>query len=146
MGLVPDEINTPGRANGVLSYFQLEYEGVSSGDAKLTQTFIKIEVKEAGEPSKVKERTKREKSKTRGRRPKYQETSSNTKYEEGSESTDEDFNSPYKRPKPTPFTPGITHFKYQRRAKLPRNIRVYEGNKDLEDHLSIFSAAAEQEE
>ncbi|GKC38885.1 reverse transcriptase domain-containing protein, partial [Tanacetum coccineum] len=34
----------------------------------------------------------------------------------------------------------------KRRAKLPRNIRVYEGNKDPEDHLGIFSAAAEQEE
>ncbi|GKA30860.1 hypothetical protein Tco_0717165 [Tanacetum coccineum] len=33
-----------------------------------------------------------------------------------------------------------------RREKLPRNIRVYEGNKDPEDHLGIFSAAAEQEE
>ncbi|GJW93900.1 reverse transcriptase domain-containing protein [Tanacetum coccineum] len=40
----------------------------------------------------------------------------------------------------------ITRFKYHRREKLPRNIRVYEENKDLEDHLSIFSATAEQEE
>ncbi|GJR78537.1 hypothetical protein Tco_0149322 [Tanacetum coccineum] len=47
---------------------------------------------------------------------------------------------------PTPFTLRITRFKYHRRVKLPRNIRVYEGNKDPEDHLSIFSAAAEQEE
>ncbi|GJS13674.1 reverse transcriptase domain-containing protein [Tanacetum coccineum] len=37
---------------------------------------------------------------------------------------------------------GITRFIYHRRA----NVQVYEGNKDLEDHLSIFSAAAEQEE
>ncbi|GJR84531.1 reverse transcriptase domain-containing protein [Tanacetum coccineum] len=34
----------------------------------------------------------------------------------------------------------------ERRAKLPQNIRVYEGNKDPKDHLGIFSAAAEQEE
>ncbi|GJY82412.1 reverse transcriptase domain-containing protein [Tanacetum coccineum] len=34
----------------------------------------------------------------------------------------------------------------KKRAKLPRNIRVYEGNKDPEDHLGIFSAAAKQEE
>ncbi|GKC63127.1 hypothetical protein Tco_1095725 [Tanacetum coccineum] len=54
--------------------------------------------------------------------------------------------SPYKRPKPTLFTERITRFKYHRRAKLPRNIRVYEGNKDPKDHLSIFSAVAEQEE
>nr|GEX09743.1 hypothetical protein [Tanacetum cinerariifolium] len=31
-------------------------------------------------------------------------------------------------------------------AKLPRNVKVYEGGKDSEDHLGIFSAAAEQEE
>ncbi|GJU64944.1 hypothetical protein Tco_1246779, partial [Tanacetum coccineum] len=35
---------------------------------------------------------------------------------------------------------------YHRRAKLPPNIRVYKGNKDPKDHLSIFSATAEQEE
>ncbi|GJX13151.1 reverse transcriptase domain-containing protein [Tanacetum coccineum] len=34
----------------------------------------------------------------------------------------------------------------RKRAKLPRNIRVDEGNKDPEDHLGIFSAATEQEE
>ncbi|GKD40286.1 hypothetical protein Tco_1260493, partial [Tanacetum coccineum] len=37
-------INTSGRAKGVLSYFQLGYEGVSSGEAKLTQIFINAEV------------------------------------------------------------------------------------------------------
>ncbi|GKC58536.1 hypothetical protein Tco_1086134 [Tanacetum coccineum] len=36
--------------------------------------------------------------------------------------------------------------RYHRRAKLPPNVRVYEGNKDPEDYLSIFSAAAEQED
>nr|GEV51883.1 reverse transcriptase domain-containing protein [Tanacetum cinerariifolium] len=34
----------------------------------------------------------------------------------------------------------------ERRAKLPWNIRVHKGNKDPEDHLGIFLAAAEQEE
>ncbi|GKD94729.1 hypothetical protein Tco_1374566 [Tanacetum coccineum] len=58
--------------------------------------------------SKVKERTRKEKSKTKGRKPEYQETSSNAEYEEGLEDTDEDLNSPYKRPKPTPFTSRIT--------------------------------------
>ncbi|GKA65251.1 hypothetical protein Tco_0764958 [Tanacetum coccineum] len=33
-----------------------------------------------------------------------------------------------------------------RKAKLPINIKVYEGHKDPKDHLSIFSAIAEQEE
>nr|GEX04739.1 hypothetical protein [Tanacetum cinerariifolium] len=36
--------------------------------------------------------------------------------------------------------------KGKRRAKIAQNIRVYEGNKDSKDHLSIFSATAEQEE
>ncbi|GKD30003.1 hypothetical protein Tco_1240781 [Tanacetum coccineum] len=49
-------------------------------------------------------------------------------------------------PKPTPFTQRITRFNDHRRAKLPQNIMVYEGNKDPKDHLGIFSTAAEQEE
>ncbi|GJZ63897.1 hypothetical protein Tco_0620318 [Tanacetum coccineum] len=64
----------------------------------------------------------------------------------GSEDAYEDLNSLYKRPKPAPFTQRNTRFKYHRRAKLPRNIRIYEGNKDPEDHLGIFSAATKQRE
>ncbi|GJY09813.1 reverse transcriptase domain-containing protein [Tanacetum coccineum] len=94
----------------------------------------------------TKEKTRRERSKSRGKRSGHQEISSDSEYEEGSEDTYEDLNSPYKRPKPTPFTQRITRFKYHWRTKLPRSIRVYEGNKDPEDHLSIFSAAAEKEE
>ncbi|GJU90302.1 hypothetical protein Tco_1302725 [Tanacetum coccineum] len=94
----------------------------------------------------TKEKARREMSKPRGKRYGHQETSTDSEHEEGSEDTYEDLNLPYKRPKPTPFTQRITRFKYHRRAELPRNIRVYEGNKDPEDHLGIFSAAAEQEE
>ncbi|GJT15745.1 reverse transcriptase domain-containing protein [Tanacetum coccineum] len=36
--------------------------------------------------------------------------------------------------------------KYHEKAKLLRNVKVYEVSKDLEDHLGIFSTAAEQEE
>nr|GEU87889.1 reverse transcriptase domain-containing protein [Tanacetum cinerariifolium] len=51
------------------------------------------------------------------------------------------------QPKPTPFTTRITRLKYHRRAKIPRkNIKVYKGCKDSEDHLGIFSAVAELEE
>ncbi|GJV29798.1 hypothetical protein Tco_1386246 [Tanacetum coccineum] len=96
--------------------------------------------------SKTKEKTRRERSKSRGKRSEHQETSSDSEYEKGSEDTYEDLNLPYKRPKPTPFTQRITRFKYHLRVKLPRNIRVYEGNKDPKDHLSIFSSVAEQEE
>ncbi|GJR52100.1 hypothetical protein Tco_1402621 [Tanacetum coccineum] len=73
-------------------------------------------------------------------------SSSDSGYDTVSNSGSEDLSMPYKRPKPMPFTSRITHFRYHRRAKLPPNVRVYEGNKDPEDHLSIFSAAAEQEE
>ncbi|GJV95603.1 putative reverse transcriptase domain-containing protein [Tanacetum coccineum] len=62
----------------------------------------------------------------------------------GCGNTYEDLNSPYKRPKPPPFTQRITRFKYHRRAKLPRNIMVYEGNKDLEDHLNTFEELSQK--
>ncbi|GKA26961.1 hypothetical protein Tco_0713129 [Tanacetum coccineum] len=42
----------------------------------------------------------------------------------------EDLIMPYRRSKPMPFTSRITRFRYHRRAKLPPNVRVYEGNKD----------------
>ncbi|GJV99615.1 hypothetical protein Tco_1554867 [Tanacetum coccineum] len=58
----------------------------------------------------------------------------------------EDLSMPYRRPKPMPFTSRITRFRYHRWAKLSPNVRVYEGNKDPKDHLSIFFAAAKQEE
>nr|GEU91308.1 hypothetical protein [Tanacetum cinerariifolium] len=96
--------------------------------------------------SRTKERARRKKSKLRERRSKYQETSTDSEYDKGSEDNCKDLNSPYKRSKPTPFTLRITCFKYHWRAKLPRNIRVYERNKDSEDHLSIFLAATEQQE
>nr|GEW94939.1 hypothetical protein [Tanacetum cinerariifolium] len=73
-------------------------------------------------------------------------TSLESEYEEGSEGTDKDLSSPNKRPKPTPFTIRITHFKHHPRTRLLRNINVYDGNKDPEDHLGIFLAATEQEE
>ncbi|GKD75361.1 reverse transcriptase domain-containing protein, partial [Tanacetum coccineum] len=96
--------------------------------------------------STTNEKARRERSKSRGKRSRRQKISSDSEHEEGSEDAYVDLNSPYKRLKPTPFTQRITHFKYHRRAKLPRNIRVYERNKDPEDHLGIFSAATEQEE
>ncbi|GJR03425.1 reverse transcriptase domain-containing protein [Tanacetum coccineum] len=96
--------------------------------------------------STTKEKARRERSKSREKRSRHQEISSDSEHEEGLEDAYKDLNSPYKRPKPTPFTQRITRFKYHRRAILPRNIRVYEGNKDPEDHLGIFSAAVEQEE
>nr|GEW54827.1 reverse transcriptase domain-containing protein [Tanacetum cinerariifolium] len=85
--------------------------------------------------STTKEKTRRERSKTRGKSSRHQEISLDCEHKEGSKDTYEDLNSPYKKVKPTPFTQRITRFKYHHRAKLSRNIRVYEGNKDPEDHL-----------
>ncbi|GKF40976.1 hypothetical protein Tco_0124318, partial [Tanacetum coccineum] len=78
---------------------------------------------------------RKERSKLKGKWCGRQETSSDSERVEGSKDTCKDLNSPYKRPKSTPFTQRITRFKYHRRAKLHRNIKVYEGNKDPEDHL-----------
>ncbi|GJT23471.1 hypothetical protein Tco_0893408 [Tanacetum coccineum] len=64
----------------------------------------------------------------------------------GLEGTDEDLSSPYKRPKPTPFTTRITCFNTSSETRLPRNIKVYDGNKDPKDHLGNFLEAAKQEE
>ncbi|GJY07148.1 hypothetical protein Tco_0374202 [Tanacetum coccineum] len=52
----------------------------------------------------TKEKARRERSKPKGKRSRHQETSSDSDREEGSEDACEDLNSPYKRPKPTPFT------------------------------------------
>nr|GEU49702.1 hypothetical protein [Tanacetum cinerariifolium] len=145
-------------AKGFSNRFSLESSGTSD-TRKQTRSTIKIQKT----PSKNKEPTHlkmsrrledqsttreneiRERSKSR-KRSGHQEMSSDFEYKEGFDDACEDLNSPYKRPKPTPFTQRITRFKYHKRAKLPRNIRVYEGNKDPEDHLGIFSAVAKQEE
>ncbi|GKE71795.1 reverse transcriptase domain-containing protein, partial [Tanacetum coccineum] len=93
-----------------------------------------------------KAKAKKGRTKSRTRRFGHKETSSDFDYEEDLKETCEELSTPYKRPKPTPFTTKITRFKYHRRGKLPRNIKVYEGSKDPEDHLGIFSTAVEQEE
>nr|GEV97014.1 Gag-Pol polyprotein [Tanacetum cinerariifolium] len=86
----------------------------------------------------TKGKARRERSKFRRKRFRHQETSSDSEHEEGSEDAYEDLNLPYKRPKPAPFTRRITRFKYHMREKHPRNIRVYDGNKDPEDRLESF--------
>ncbi|GKC29135.1 reverse transcriptase domain-containing protein [Tanacetum coccineum] len=91
-------------------------------------------------------KSKSVKSKPQSVRASRRKSSSDARYDTVSDSGLEDLSMPYRRPKPMPFTSRITHFRYHRRAKLSPNVRVYEGNKDPEDHLSIFSAAVEQEE
>ncbi|GJW58974.1 hypothetical protein Tco_0105705 [Tanacetum coccineum] len=91
-------------------------------------------------------KSKSVKSKPQSVRAFRRNSSSNSGYDTVSDSGSEDLSMPYRRPKPMPFTSRITRFRYHRWAKLPPNVRVYKWNKDPEDHLSIFSAAAEQEE
>nr|GEU99894.1 reverse transcriptase domain-containing protein [Tanacetum cinerariifolium] len=117
----------------------------SEGSLQRQRTITLRRSKRLENQSRTMEIERRKKSKPI-ERSEYKETSTDSEYEEGSKDTCEDMNSPYKRPKATPFTTRITHFTYHRRGKLPRNIRVYKENKDPEDHLSIFSAAVEQEE
>nr|GEY46259.1 reverse transcriptase domain-containing protein [Tanacetum cinerariifolium] len=95
--------------------------------------------------SKTRSRSKSKsvKSKPQSVRAFRRKSSSDSGYDTVSDSGSEDLSVPYRQPKPMPFTSRITCFRYHRRAKLPPNVRVYEGNKDLEDHLSIFSAAAD---
>ncbi|GKD58357.1 hypothetical protein Tco_1295866 [Tanacetum coccineum] len=88
----------------------------------------------------------RKKGTFKSHRASRRKSSSDSGYDTVSDSGSEDLSMPYRRPKPMPFTSRIIRFRYHRQAKLPPNVRVYEGNKDPEDHLSIFSAAAEQEE
>ncbi|GJW78681.1 reverse transcriptase domain-containing protein [Tanacetum coccineum] len=153
------EAPTRSLAKGFSDRFSLESSGTSDTHRKTRSTSKSQKTSSKNkEPTRLrrsrrledwsttKENARKERSESRRKRSEHQEISSDSEYEEGSEDAYEDLNSPYKRPKPTPFTQRIIRFKYHRRAKLPRNIRVYEGNKDMEDHLGIFLVATEQEE
>ncbi|GJY68323.1 hypothetical protein Tco_0471305 [Tanacetum coccineum] len=83
-------------------------------------------------------KSKSVKSKPQSVRASRRKSSSDSGYDIVSDSGLEDLSMPYRRPKPMPFTSRITRFRYHRWAKHPPNVRVYEGNKDLEDHLRIF--------
>ncbi|GJS18942.1 hypothetical protein Tco_0413414 [Tanacetum coccineum] len=91
-------------------------------------------------------KSKSVKSKPQSVRASRRKSSSDSGYDTVSDSGSKDLSMCYRRPKPMPFTSRITRFRYHWRAKLPPNVRMYEGNKDPEDHLSIFSATAEQED
>nr|GEU75207.1 reverse transcriptase domain-containing protein [Tanacetum cinerariifolium] len=91
-------------------------------------------------------KSKSVKSKPQSVRAYRRKSSSDLGYDTVFDSCSKDLSMPYRRPKPMPFTSRVTRFRYHRRAKLSPKVRVYEGNEDPEDHLSIFSAVAEQEE
>ncbi|GJU92437.1 hypothetical protein Tco_1304860 [Tanacetum coccineum] len=82
--------------------------------------------------SKSKEKPRGERSRPRGKRLELRVDGSNTKGEGESEDSGEDLSMPYKRPKPTPFTTRITHLEHHEKAKLPRNIKVYEDPKSMD--------------
>ncbi|GJT70335.1 hypothetical protein Tco_1029621 [Tanacetum coccineum] len=79
--------------------------------------------------ARSKSKSKSVKSKPQPVRASRRKSSSDSGYDTASDSGSGDLSMPYRRPKP-----------------IPPNVRVYEGNKDPEDRLSIFSAVAEQEE
>nr|GEX75482.1 reverse transcriptase domain-containing protein [Tanacetum cinerariifolium] len=81
-------------------------------------------------------KSKSVKSKPRSVRASRRKSSSVLGYDTVYDSGLEDLSMPYRQTKPMPFTSRITRFRYHRRAKLSRNVRVYEGNKDPEDHLN----------
>ncbi|GJX47677.1 hypothetical protein Tco_0272867 [Tanacetum coccineum] len=91
-------------------------------------------------------KSKSVKSKPQSVKASRRKSSSDSGYDTVSDSGSEDLSMPYRRPKSMPFTSRITRFRYHRRAKLSPNFWVYKGNKDSKDYLSIFSAAAEQED
>ncbi|GJT18178.1 hypothetical protein Tco_0876884 [Tanacetum coccineum] len=95
---------------------------------------------------KSKAKPREEKATPQGRRRERRGSSSNIDDEGNPEDSWEDLSTPYKKPKHTPFTTRITRFKYHEKAKLSRNVKVYEGSKDPKDHLGIFSATVKQEE
>nr|GEU80684.1 reverse transcriptase domain-containing protein [Tanacetum cinerariifolium] len=82
-------------------------------------------------------KSKSVKSKPQPVRASQRKSSSDLGYDTVSENGSKDLSMPYRRPKPMHFISRITRFRYHRWAKLPPNVRVYEGNKDLEDHLRV---------
>nr|GEU58904.1 hypothetical protein [Tanacetum cinerariifolium] len=119
-------------AKGFFDRFSLESSGTSNTHRK-TRSTIKSQktLAKNKEPMDLRrsrrledqittrEKAKRERSKSKRKRSGHQGKSSDFEYEEGSNDACEDLNSPYKGPKPTPFTQRITHFKYHKMEKFP---------------------------
>ncbi|GJS70082.1 hypothetical protein Tco_0702923 [Tanacetum coccineum] len=138
-------------SNGSSGTTRTRSKARSSGKSQRSLSHIKTSSKlrryeRLGNRSKSKTKARGGRAKSRSRRSGEGGTSLDFDYEDGLKDTCKDLSTPYKRPKSTAFPSRITRFKYHRRAKLLRNIKVYKGSKDLEDHLGIFSAAVEQEE
>ncbi|GJT83909.1 hypothetical protein Tco_1058251 [Tanacetum coccineum] len=126
-----------------LTYDEFKREGSGSSilpkePKKPLQKQDVVQIRRSGileDQSRSKTKSKEGRAKSRSRRSEPKGKSSDSSYEGDSEDTCEDLSIPYKRPKPTPFTSRITHFRYHRRAKLPQYVKVYKGSKYLEDHF-----------
>ncbi|GJZ96263.1 reverse transcriptase domain-containing protein [Tanacetum coccineum] len=106
-----------------------EAGGYSSDGSSRSRSRVRSEARSRSKPKSIK-------SKPQSARVSRRKSSSDSGYDTMSDSGLEDLSMPYRRPKPMPFTSRIKRFTYHRRAKLPPNVRVYEGNKDPEDHLT----------
>lgn len=63
------------------------------------------------------------------------------------QTTEEDkLSKPYHRSTDSKFTKQIANFKFPPKTKMPSNVKMYDGSQDPDDHLSIFSEAAEVEQ
>ncbi|GJS72989.1 hypothetical protein Tco_0705830 [Tanacetum coccineum] len=125
--------------NSQMSPSAEEVGGYSSDGSSRSKRRVRSEARSRSKSKSVK-------SKPQPVRASQRKSSLDSRYDTVFDSGPEDLSMPYRRPKPMPFTSRITRFRYHQWAKLPPNVQVYEGNKDSEDHLSIFSAATEQEE
>nr|GEW35174.1 reverse transcriptase domain-containing protein [Tanacetum cinerariifolium] len=56
----------------------------------------------------------------------------------------EDLAVPWSCEEVDPFTPRIRNFKSSRETRMPNNVKTYDETGDLEDHVKIFQAAAQQ--
>ncbi|GJV70171.1 hypothetical protein Tco_1485680 [Tanacetum coccineum] len=97
-----------------LTYDDFEEEGSDSSEIRGLKTSSHLRRSERlKNKSKSKAKPREGRTKSRTRRHEYKGTSLDSDHEEDSKDTYEDLSIPYKRPKPTPFTTRITHFKYQ---------------------------------
>ncbi|GJS52500.1 hypothetical protein Tco_0625862 [Tanacetum coccineum] len=135
--LFNEESGGAGSENSQMSPSAEEVGGYSSDGSSRSRS--------RGRPRSVR-KNRKSVSKKKGISKSHRKSSSDSGYDTVSDSGSKDLSMPYRQPKPMHFTFRITCFRYHRRATLPPNIRVYKGNKDPKDHLSIFSAAAEQED
>ncbi|GKE72767.1 hypothetical protein Tco_1534808, partial [Tanacetum coccineum] len=58
---------------------------------------------------------------------------------------EDDMSQPWVCEETNPFTPRIRYSDFPKKNRMPNNVKTYEENDDLEDHLKIFQAAVKVE-